>query len=54
MKPIERYQYLKDYWQRHVEEAKEQLDLALKNYDHWSNRLYEAEMAEKLANDEYF
>lgn len=51
MTPIERYQYLKTFWKKQLEEANETVEQAGKNYQHWSNRLVEAEIAEKLANE---
>lgn len=48
MTPVERYQHLTTFWKKQLEEARQTLAEASKNYDHWSNKLVEAEIAERL------
>jgi hypothetical protein len=50
--PIERYRYLKDHWKRELEESRNAVANAEKSYEHWSNKLVDAEIAEKLVAEE--
>lgn len=52
MTPVQRYQQLKDFWKRQVEDARATLAEASQNYEHWNNKLTEAEIMEKLAKEE--
>lgn len=51
MTQIERCQYLKKYWKREYREREAEFNEAKARYDHWSNELVKAEIAEKLANE---
>jgi hypothetical protein len=51
MTPVERCQFLYDYWKRQQKELYEDWKNAKANQDHWQNKLVEAEIAERLAKE---
>lgn len=52
MTPLERYKYLADYWKKVVQERRAELAQANKECEHWSNKLVEAEIVEKLSKED--
>lgn len=51
MTPIERYTFLKQFWMNKVLECEKDLNEASDKYEHWSNKLVEAEIVNKLENE---
>jgi hypothetical protein len=52
MTQIERYRHLLQHWLLRAEDAREELRLAGDEVTKWRNKLYAAEIAEKLAVEE--
>jgi hypothetical protein len=49
--PSERYKHLQIFWQNRMYESKSAYDQAIAMYNLWSQKLIEAEIAEKLAKE---
>lgn len=52
MTPVERYTHLKQYWRQLLEERKADVAEAELQFEHWSNKLVAAKMAEQLAKED--
>jgi hypothetical protein len=51
MTPIERCEHLKRYWEGIYKERYEEWKEAKAHFEHWSNELVKAEIAEQLTNE---